>query len=95
MNIKPIRDRVLVKRAEVADKTPGGIIIPETSKDKPMKGIVVAVGEGIRNSKGELIPLTVKEGDIVFFSKWAGTEIECDKQFILIKEEEILGILDE
>ena len=95
MNIKPIRDRVLVKRAEVSDKTPGGIIIPDTSKDKPMKGVGVAVGEGIRNSKGELIPLTVKEGDIVFFSKWAGTEIECDRQFILIKEEEILGILDE
>lgn len=95
MNIKPINDRILVKRAEVLDKTPSGIIIPDTSKDRPSKGTVIAVGEGKRNKDGKLIPLQVKEGDVVFFCKWVGNELPEDKSLLLLREEEILAIIQE
>lgn len=96
MKLKPIQDRVLIKREEAEDKTAGGIIIPDTSKEKPSKGIVIAVGDGARDDKGNVIPMTLKEGDKVFFTKWGGTEVKIDGEDLLImKESDILAIINE
>lgn len=95
MNLKPLHDRVVVKRVESEEKTSGGIIIPDTAKEKPMQGEVLAVGSGARNETGALVPLDVKAGDIVLFGKWSGTEIKLEGQELLImKESDILGIVE-
>lgn len=96
MKVKPLYDKILVKREEAEKKTAGGIIIPDSAKEKPSKGIVVAVGQGTVNESGNLIPLTVKEGDKVLFGKWGGTEIKINNEELLImKESDILGIIEE
>jgi chaperonin GroES len=94
MDFKPLHDRVLVKRIESDAKTAGGLIIPDTAKEKPQEGEVVAVGEGARKDSGELIPMSVKAGDRILFGKWSGTEVKLDGQDLLImKESDILGIV--
>ncbi len=95
MKLKPLGDRVLVKREDAEEKTSGGIIIPDTSKEKPSKGSVVAIGDGVRDEKGNLIPMNLKVGDKVFFTKWGGTEIKVDDEELLImKESDILAIIE-
>ena len=94
MKIKPLHDRVLVRRVEEMTKTSGGIIIPDTAKEKPLEGIVEAVGTGKIAPDGKVIALTVKEGDRVLFGKYAGTEIKLDgESFLMIREEDLLGII--
>jgi chaperonin GroES len=94
MNFTPLHDRVLVRRIDAEEKTAGGIIIPDTAKEKPIQGEIVAVGAGTRNDKGELQALTVKAGDRVLFGKWSGTEVTIDGQdFVIMKESDILGVL--
>ena len=95
MKFRPLHDRVVVKRVEEESKTKGGIIIPDTAKEKPMEGEIVAVGPGARDDKGNLVPLDVKKGDRVLFGKWSGTEIKLDGQDLLImKESDIMGIIE-
>ena len=95
MKIKPLNDRVIVLRVEEEKKTAGGIIIPDTAKEKPQEGKVVAVGPGKRDEDGKRIPLEIKEGDRILFSKYAGTEIKIDgKEHIFMREDDILGILN-
>lgn len=95
MGFRPLHDRVVVKRIEAEQKTAGGIIIPDTVKEKPQEGEVVAVGPGVRNDKGELVALDVKAGDRVLFGKWSGTEVKVDGQDLLImKESDILGVVE-
>ena len=94
MSFRPLGDRVLVKRVEEEAKTKGGIIIPDTAKEKPQEGEVVAVGPGARNDKGEQVALDVKAGDRVLFGKWGGTEVKLNGEDLLIlKESDILGIV--
>src|SRR5690349_19323114 len=95
MHFRPLHDRVVVRRIDVEERTTGGIIIPDTAKEKPQEGEIVAAGPGARNEKGELIPLDVKAGDRILFGKWSGTEVKIDGEDLLImKESDILGILD-
>ncbi|QYJ00115.1 co-chaperone GroES [Thalassovita mediterranea] len=95
MKFRPLHDRVLVKRVEEEAKTAGGIIIPDTAKEKPQEGEIVAVGSGARGDDNEIIPLEVKAGDRVLFGKWSGTEVKIDGQDLLImKESDILGIVE-
>lgn len=95
MNFRPLHDRVLVKRIEAEEKTIGGIIIPDTAKEKPMEGEVVAVGSGSRNETGSLVPLDVKAGDRILFGKWSGTEIRIDgMDYLVMKESDIMGIMN-
>ncbi|WP_026790892.1 co-chaperone GroES [Pleomorphomonas oryzae] len=94
MKFRPLHDRVVVRRLESEERTAGGIIIPDTAKEKPQQGEVVAVGPGARNEKGELIALDVKAGDKVLFGKWSGTEVKIDGQDLLImKESDVMGII--
>lgn len=94
MKLKPLHDRVLVKRLEEEEKTKGGIIIPDTAKEKPIKGEVIAVGPGKVTDKGEKIKLTVDKGDKVLFNKYAGTEIKVDgDEFLVMREDDILAII--
>lgn len=94
MNFRPLHDRVLVKRIDADEKTVSGIIIPDTAKEKPMEGEVMAVGSGTRNDTGSVIPLDVKAGDRVLFGKWSGTEIRVDGQdYLVMKESDIMGII--
>jgi chaperonin GroES len=94
MKFRPLHDRVVVRRLESEERTAGGIIIPDTAKEKPQQGEVVAVGPGARNEKGELVALDVKAGDKVLFGKWSGTEIKLDGQDLLImKESDVMGIV--
>ena len=94
MNFRPLHDRVVVKRLEGEEKTKGGIIIPDTAKEKPQEGQIVAVGPGARDETGKLVPLDVKAGDRVLFGKWSGTEVKVDGQDLLImKESDILGVV--
>ncbi|MFO1035502.1 MAG: co-chaperone GroES [Geminicoccaceae bacterium] len=96
MKFKPLHDRVLVKRVEEEQKTKGGIIIPDTAKEKPMQGEILAVGPGARDDKGALIPMGVKVGDRVLFGKWSGTEVKLDgDELLIMKESDIMGILEE
>ncbi len=93
MAFKPLHDRVLVRRVESDDTTKGGLIIPETAKEKPQEGEVIATGEGARKDSGELIAMSVKEGDKVLFGKWSGTEVTLDgEEYLIMKESDILGI---
>ena len=95
MAFRPLGDRVLVKRVEEEQKTKGGIIIPDTAKEKPSQGEIVAVGPGARNEKGELVAPTVKAGERVLFGKWSGTEVKIDgEELLIMKESDILGILE-
>ncbi|MBN8912676.1 MAG: co-chaperone GroES [Rhizobiales bacterium] len=95
MSFRPLHDRVVVKRVEEDTKTAGGIIIPDTAKEKPQQGEVVAVGPGARDEQGKVVPLDVKPGDRVLFGKWSGTEVKIDGQDLLImKESDILGVLE-
>ena len=95
MSFRPLHDRVVVRRVEEDQKTAGGIIIPDTAKEKPMQGEIVAVGPGARNEKGEIVPLDVKVGDRVLFGKWSGTEVKIDgKELLIMKESDIMGVLD-
>jgi chaperonin GroES len=96
MKFRPLQDRVLIRRVEEATKTPGGIIIPDTAKEKPMEGEIVAVGPGARGEDGKLHSLDVKSGDRVLFAKWSGTEIKLDgEDLIIMKESDIMGVVDQ
>jgi len=96
MNFRPLHDRVVVKRIEAQEKSAGGIIIPDTAKEKPSQGEVIAVGPGGRDEAGKLIPIDIRAGDRVLFGKWSGTEVKIDGQELLImKESDIMGIIDE
>jgi chaperonin GroES len=95
MRIRPLQDRVVIKRLEEETRTAGGIIIPDTATEKPQRGEVLAVGPGTRGDDNELVPLDVKVGDKVLFGKWSGTEIKVDGQDVLImKESDIMGVLE-
>ncbi len=95
MKFKPLHDRVVVERAESDSKTKGGIIIPDTAKEKPMEGKVISVGPGARDENGKLQPLDVKKGDRILFGKWSGTEVKIDgKDLLIMKESDIMGILE-
>jgi chaperonin GroES len=95
MKFRPLQDRVVLRRITPVEKTAGGIIIPDTVKEKPQEGEVLAVGPGARNEQGAVVPLDVKAGDHVLFGKWSGTEVKLDGEDLLImKESDLLGILD-
>jgi len=95
MKFRPLHDRVVIRRIEGEDKTKGGILIPDTVKEKPQEGEVVAVGPGARDESGKLIPLEVKAGDRVLFGKWSGSEVKIDAEDLLImKESDILGVIE-
>ena len=96
MKFRPLHDRVVVRRLEAEEKTTGGIIIPDTAKEKPMEGEVVAVGPGARDETGKLIPLDVKANDRILFGKWSGTEVKLDgEELLIMKESDIMGVLEE
>lgn len=96
MAFKPLHDRVLVRRVESEEKTAGGLIIPDTAKEKPAEGEIVAVGEGARKDSGELIEMSVKPGDRVLFGKWSGTEVVIEgEELLIMKESDILGIIED
>jgi len=96
MKFRPLHDRVLVRRLEEDEKTVGGIIIPDTAKEKPMEGKVVAVGPGARNESGELSPLDVKAGDRILFGKWSGSEVKINgEELVIMKESDIMGIIED
>ena len=94
MHFRPLHDRVVVRRIDAEEKTAGGIIIPDTAKEKPQEGEIIAVGSGARDEAGKLVPLDVKVGDRVLFGKWSGTEVKLDGEDLLImKESDIMGII--
>ena len=96
MKFRPLHDRVVVKRIEAEEKTAGGIIIPDTAKEEPQQGEVVAVGPGGRDEAGKLIPIDVKAGDRILFGKWSGTEVKIDDvEYLIMKESDIMGVLEE
>ena len=95
MKFRPLHDRVVVKRIDAEEKTAGGIIIPDTAKEKPMEGEVIAAGPGARNEQGQIVALDVKAGDRILFGKWSGTEVKIDSEDLLImKESDIMGIIE-
>jgi len=95
MNFRPLHDRVVVRRLEEEERSTGGIIIPDTAKEKPMQGEVIAVGPGARNEAGEIVPLDVKAGDRILFGKWSGTEVKMDgEELLIMKESDVMGVLD-
>ncbi len=95
MKFRPLHDRVVVRRLDADEKTAGGIIIPDTAREKPMEGEIVAVGPGARNEQGQLVALDVKAGDRILFGKWSGTEVKIDGEDLLImKESDIMGIIE-
>jgi chaperonin GroES len=96
MRFRPLHDRVVVKRIDAEEKTVGGIIIPDTAKEKPQQGEVIAVGPGGRDETGKLIPIDLKVGDHVLFGKWSGTEVKLEGvEYLIMKESDIMGVLDE
>ena len=96
MNFRPLHDRVLVRRVEAEEKTAGGIIIPDTAKEKPQEGEVISVGSGARNEQGEITPLEVKTGDRILFGKWSGTEVRIDgEELLIMKESDIMGVVEQ
>ena len=96
MKFRPLHDRVVVRRLEGEEKSKGGIIIPDTAKEKPQEGEVSAVGPGARDEAGKLIPLDVKAGDQILFGKWSGTEVKIDgTEYLIMKESDIMGVLEE
>lgn len=95
MHFRPLHDRVLVRRIDAEERTAGGIIIPDTAKEKPQEGEVIAAGPGGRNEDGQLVPLGVKPGDRVLFGKWSGTEVKIDgKELLIMKESDLLGVVE-
>ena len=95
MKFRPLHDRVLIRRVESEEKTAGGIIIPDTAKEKPMEGEVIAAGPGARGEDGKLQPMELKAGDRVLFGKWSGTEVKLDgEELIIMKESDIMGVLE-
>jgi chaperonin GroES len=95
MSFRPLHDRVLVRRIAEEEKTAGGIIIPDTAKEKPMEGEILAVGSGTRNDQGKIEPLDVKKGDHILFGKWSGTEVTMDgEELIIMKESDVMGIIE-
>jgi chaperonin GroES len=95
MKFRPLHDRVVVRRLEAEEKTAGGIIIPDTAKEKPMEGEVIAVGPGARDEAGKLVPLDVKSGDRILFGKWSGTEVKLDgEELLIMKESDIMGVVE-
>src|SRR5690242_6318566 len=95
MKFRPLHDRVVVRRIESDERTAGGIIIPDTAKEKPQEGEVIAVGPGARDESGKLVPLDVKAGDRILFGKWSGTEVKIDGQeYLIMKESDVMGILE-
>ena len=95
MNFRPLHDRILIKRIEEKETAKGGIIIPDTAKEKPQEGEVIAVGSGKRDEDGKVVPLDVKAGDRILFGKYSGTEIKIDDQeYLILKEDEVLGVLE-
>ena len=95
MKFRPLHDRVVVRRLEADEKTAGGIIIPDTAKEKPMEGEVIAIGPGARDEAGKLVPLDVKDGDRILFGKWSGTEVKLDgEELLIMKESDIMGIIE-
>ena len=96
MHFRPLHDRVLVRRIDAEEKTAGGIIIPDTAKEKPQQGEVIAAGPGGRNEQGQLVPLDVKVGDRVLFGKWSGTEVKIDgEELLIMKESDLLGVVEQ
>ena len=96
MHFRPLHDRVVVKRVDAEEKSTGGIIIPDTAKEKPQQGEVIAVGPGGRDEAGTLVPIDVKVGDRVLFGKWSGTEVKLDGvEYLITKESDLMGVLDE
>jgi chaperonin GroES len=95
MKFRPLHDRVVVRRVAQEEKTAGGIIIPDTAKEKPQEGEVIAVGPGARDEKGGIVPLDVKAGDRILFGKWSGTEVKVDgEELLIMKESDILGVIE-
>ena len=95
MQFRPLHDRVVVRRIEEDERTPGGIIIPDTAKEKPQEGEVIAVGPGARDESGKLVPIDLKAGDRVLFGKWSGTEVKIDGEDLLImKESDVMGVIE-
>lgn len=95
MHFRPLHERVLVRRIDAEERTAGGIIIPDTAKEKPQEGEVLAAGPGGRNEQGQLVPLDVKPGDRVLFGKWSGTEVKIDgKELLIMKESDLLGVVE-
>ena len=95
MKFRPLHDRVVVRRVDEDEKTPGGIIIPDTAKEKPMQGEVIAVGPGARDEAGKVVPLDVKACDRVLFGKWSGTEVKIDgEELLIMKESDIMGVIE-
>ena len=96
MKFRPLHDRIVIRRLEGEEKTKGGIIIPDTAKEKPQEGEVVAVGPGARDESGKLVPIDVKAGDRVLFGKWSGTEVKLDgDELLVMKESDLMGVLEE
>ena len=96
MTFRPLHDRVLVRRIEAGEKTAGGIIIPDTVKEKPQEGEVIAAGPGARDESGKLVPLDLKAGDRVLFGKWSGTEVKIDgEELLIMKESDVMGVIEE
>ena len=95
MKFRPLHDRVVVRRVESEERTAGGIIIPDTAKEKPQEGEIIAVGPGARDEAGKLVPLDVKAGDRILFGKWSGTEVKIDgEELLIMKESDIMGIIE-
>ena len=95
MKFRPLHDRVVVRRLEAEEKTAGGIIIPDTAKEKPMEGEIVAAGPGARDETGKLVPLDVQAGDRILFGKWSGTEVKLDgEELLIMKESDVMGIIE-
>jgi chaperonin GroES len=95
MKFRPLHDRVVVRRLSAEEKTTGGILIPDTAREKPMEGEVVAVGPGARNEQGQIVALDVREGDRILFGKWSGTEVKLDgEELLIMKESDIMGIVE-
>ena len=95
VNIRPLHDRVLVKRLEQQEQVRGGIIIPDTAKEKPQEGEIIAVGPGARDESGKLVPLDVKTGDRILFGKWSGTEVKIDgEELLIMKESDVMGVIE-
>lgn len=95
MNVKPLHDRVLVRRVQEDEMSPGGIIIPDTAKEKPMEGTILSVGSGTRDEDGRFVALDVKKGDRILFGKWSGTEVTVDgEELIIMRESDIMGVIE-
>ena len=95
MKFRPLHDRVVVRRLDAEEKSKGGIIIPDTAKEKPMEGEIIAVGPGARDEQGHLVPLDVKAGDRVLFGKWSGTEVKIDgEELLIMKESDLMGVIE-